>query len=101
MGIVTEQLKKPAVVVNGGGGHSVDEIQKVVHDGKGRAWLAADVTPGGLAIGTYMPVPFGKRPLLVATQGAVGEMLSKVNWSLTDEQLGYKGESSAPAASFD
>ena len=101
MGIFTEQLKKPAVVVKGGVGPSVDEMQKVVHDGKGRVWLAADMTPGGLAIGTCTPVPFSKRPLFLATQGAVGEMLSKANWSLMDKRIDFTGGSSMQAASFD
>ena len=87
MGIFTEQLKKPTVVIKGGVGPSVDEMQKVVDDGKGWVWVAADMTPGGLAIGTYTSVPFGKRPLLVAKQGAVDEMLSKVNWSLMDKRI--------------
>merc|ERR1711953_1385176 len=44
------QMKNPMFVTKGGIGYGVDETQKVVDDGKGWVWIAAEMSPGGLAI---------------------------------------------------
>ena len=49
-------------------------------DGKGWVWLAAEMSPGGLAVELFKSVPFGKRAILVATQSNVDELFQKVNW---------------------
>lgn len=41
-------------VTKGGVGYGVDETQKVVDDGKGWVWLAAEMSPGG-ACGCMTP----------------------------------------------
>ncbi|CAE8732911.1 unnamed protein product [Polarella glacialis] len=76
------QMKNPMFVTKGGVGYGVDETLKVVDDGKGWVWLAAEMSPGGLAIELFKSVPFGKRALLVAKQSDVDEMFSKVNWAV-------------------
>ncbi|CAE8725774.1 unnamed protein product [Polarella glacialis] len=76
------QRKNPMFVTKGGVGYGVDETLKVVDDGKGWVWLAAEMSPGGLAIELFKSVPFGKRALLVAKQSDVNEMFSKVNWAV-------------------
>jgi hypothetical protein len=75
-----EQMKNPMFVTKGGVGYGVDESQKVVDDGKGWVWLAAEMSPGGLALELFKSVPFGKRAILVAKQSNVDEMFAKVNW---------------------
>jgi len=75
-----EQMKNPMFVSKGGGGYGVDESQKVVDDGKGWVWLAAEMSPGGLALELFKSVPFGKRAILVAKQSNVDELFAKVNW---------------------
>jgi len=45
-----EQFKAPMFVTKGGIGYGVDETQKVEDDGKGWVWLAAEMSPGGLAL---------------------------------------------------
>merc|ERR1712066_368142 len=57
-----------------------NETEKVFDDGKGWVWLAADMSPGGLAVQLYTSVPYGKRPLLVAKRSEVDTMFAKVNW---------------------
>ncbi|CAE8693485.1 unnamed protein product [Polarella glacialis] len=79
---LTVQMKNPMFVTKGGVGYGVDETLKVVDDGKGWVWLAAEMSPGGLAIELFKSVPFGKRALLVAKQSDVEEMFSKVNWAV-------------------
>merc|ERR1711933_186825 len=74
------QMKNPMFVTKGGVGYGVDETQKVVDDGKGWVWLAAEMSPGGLAVELFKSVPYGKRAILVAKQSNVDEMFSKVNW---------------------
>ena len=37
----------PRFVTKAGVGYGVDETQKVVDDGKGWVWLAAEMSPGG------------------------------------------------------
>merc|ERR1712187_26011 len=64
-----------------------DDTQKVVDDGKGWVWLAADMSPGGLAVQLYTSVPYGKRPLLVAKRSDVDGMFAKVNWGLMDKRI--------------
>merc|ERR1712113_691488 len=81
------QMKNPMFVSKGGGGYGVDETQKVVDDGKGWVWVAADMSPGGLAFNVYKSVPYGKRPVLVAKQSNVDEMFEKVDWSLMDKRI--------------
>jgi len=72
------QMKLGKYIVKGGPGN--DEAQKVLDDGKGWVWLAADMTPGGLGLALYRSVPYGKRPLLVAKSGDVDGMFAKANW---------------------
>jgi len=77
-----EQMKNPMFVTKGGVGYGVDETQKVTDDGKGRVWLAAEMSPGGLALELFKSVPYGKRALLVAKSSNVQEMFDKVNWDV-------------------
>merc|ERR1712146_623905 len=81
------QMKNPMFVTKGGVGYGVDETQKVVDDGKGWVWLAAEMSPGGLAVEMFKSVPFGKRALLVAKSSNVDEMFDKVNWELMDKRI--------------
>merc|ERR1712127_758020 len=68
-------------------GPAVDETEKVDNDGKGWVWLAADMSPGGLAVALYTAVPYGKRPLLVAKTSDVDGMFDKVNWNVVLERF--------------
>merc|ERR1711879_439332 len=61
-----EQMKLGKFVGKGGVGPFTDEADKVVDDGKGWIWLAADMTPGGLYLQLFTSIPYGKRPLIVA-----------------------------------
>merc|ERR1719305_737944 len=81
------QMKNPMFVVKGGVGYGVDETQKVEDDGKGWVWLAAEMSPGGLAVELFKSVPYGKRPLLVAKADNIDEMFEKVNWDLMDKRI--------------
>jgi len=63
MELLKEQMKSPAFVVKGG--PAIDELEKVEDDGKGWVWLAAEMSPGGLAVELFKSVPYGKRSLLV------------------------------------
>jgi len=74
------QMKNPMFVTKAGGGYGIDETQKVADDGKGWVWLAAEMSPGGLAVELFKSVPYGKRALLVAKQSNVDELFDKVNW---------------------
>merc|ERR1712187_678055 len=76
------QMKNPMFVTKGGVAYGVDETQKVVDDGKGWVWLAAEMSPGGLAVEMFKSVPFGKRALLVAKSSNVDELFDKVNWDV-------------------
>merc|ERR1712060_338686 len=78
--LLQEQMKVGKYVVKAGGGLGADDSQKVVDDGKGWVWLAADMTPGGLGVALYKSIPYGLRPLLVAKKDNVDEMFAKVNW---------------------
>merc|ERR1712242_423309 len=60
------QMANPMFVTKGGVGYGVDESQKVLNDNKGWVWLAAEMSPGGLAVELFQSVPFGKRAILVA-----------------------------------
>merc|ERR1712008_160771 len=51
---------KHAVRLKGGIGYGVDETLKVEDDGKGYIWLAAEMSPGGLALETFRSTPYGK-----------------------------------------
>jgi len=82
-----EQMKNPMFVTKGGIGYGVDETKKVIDDGKGWVWLAAEMSPGGLAIELFKSVPFGKRALLVAKQSNVDELFAKVNWELVTQRI--------------
>lgn len=82
MANLKEQMANPMFVTKGGGGYGVDETQKVVNDGKGWVWLAAEMSPGGLAVELFQSVPYGKRALIVAKQNNVDELFSKVNWDV-------------------
>merc|ERR1712187_142743 len=75
-----EQMKNPMFVTKAGVGYGVDETQKVEDDGKGWVWLAAEMSPGGLALELFKAVPYGKRALFVAKSNAVDEAFDKVNW---------------------
>jgi len=77
-----EQMANPMFVTKGGVGYGVDESQKVVNDNKGWVWLAADMSPGGLAVELFQSVPYGKRALLVAKQANVAELFDVVNWDV-------------------
>ena len=72
------QMANPMFVTKGGVGYGVDETQKVVDDGKGWVWLAAEMSPGGLALELFKSVPYGKRALLVAKQSNVDELFNSV-----------------------
>jgi len=76
------QMKNPMFVSKGGVGYGVDESQKVSDDGKGWVWLAAEMSPGGLAVELFKSVPYGKRALIVAKASNVDELFSKVNWDV-------------------
>jgi len=86
------QMKNPMFVSKGGVGYGVDESQKVTDDGKGWVWLAAEMSPGGLAVELFKSVPYGKRALIVAKASDVDEMFAKVNWDVAlaniDKTLG-------------
>ena len=82
MASLKEQMANPMFVTKGGGGYGVDETQKVDNDGKGWVWLAAEMSPGGLAVELFQSVPYGKRALLVAKQSNVNELFDKVNWDV-------------------
>merc|ERR1712242_241266 len=82
-----EQMKNPMFVTKGGIGYDVDETQKVEDDGKGWVWLAAEMSPGGLAVELFKSVPYGKRALLVAKSSNVDEMFDKVNWDIMDKRI--------------
>ena len=75
-----EQMANPMFVTKGGVGYGVDETQKVEDDGKGWVWLAAEMSPGGLAVELFKSVPYGKRAILVAKRSNVDELFQKVNW---------------------
>merc|ERR1712127_477117 len=77
------QMANPMFVTKGGVGYGVDETQKVVNDNKGWVWLAAEMSPGGLAVELFQSVPYGKRALLVAKQANVDELFSVINWDVT------------------
>jgi len=81
------QMKNPMFVTKGGIGYGVDETQKVEDDGKGWVWIAAEMSPGGLALELFKSVPFGKRAILVAKSSNVDEMFEKVNWGLMDKRI--------------
>lgn len=52
-------------------------------DGNGWIWAVADLTvQDGLSLELRKSVPYGLRALLVAKQGAVGEMFEKLNWGV-------------------
>merc|ERR1712107_139420 len=53
---LVEQMKSPMFVSKGGIGYGVDETQKVEDDGKGWVWLAAEMSPGGLAVELFKSV---------------------------------------------
>merc|ERR1719305_1122022 len=74
------QMANPMFVTKGGVGYGVDETQKVVNDNKGWVWLAAEMSPGGLALELFQSVPYGKRALIVAKQSNVNEVFDKINW---------------------
>merc|ERR1712146_476300 len=87
MPILKEQMKNPMFVTKGGVGYGVDETAKVVDDGKGWVWIAAEMSPGGLAIELFKSVPFGKRALFVAKASNVDEMFEKINWDIMDKRI--------------
>ena len=52
------QMKNPMFVTKGGVGYGIDETQKVEDDGKGWVWLAAEMSPGGLALELFLYPPW-------------------------------------------
>jgi len=76
-----------AMITKAGAPYGSDETQRVVDDGKGWIWLAADMSPGGLAMQMYTSTPYGKRPVMVAKKGQEDEMLSKINWDIMDKRV--------------
>merc|ERR1712060_320227 len=68
-------------------GYGVDETAKVVDDGKGWVWIAAEMSPGGLAIELFKSTPYGKRALFCAKSSNVDEMFDKINWGLMDKRI--------------
>ena len=76
------QMANPMFVTKAGVGYGVDETQKVVNDNKGWVWLAAEMSPGGLALELFQSVPYGKRALIVAKQSNVNEVFDKINWDV-------------------
>ena len=67
---------------------------QVEDDGKGWVWLAAEMSPGGLAVELFKSVPYGKRTILVAKQSNVDELFQKVGMSVAFDAVasrGYKG----------
>merc|ERR1711928_259504 len=68
-------------------GFGVDETKKVLDDGKGYIWLAAEMSPGGLALETFKSTPFGKRALFCAKADNVEEMFDKINWDIMDKRI--------------
>mmetsp|Transcript_94825 Transcript_94825/g.268070 ORF Transcript_94825/g.268070 Transcript_94825/m.268070 type:complete len:228 (+) Transcript_94825:75-758(+) len=83
-----DQMKNPMFVTKGGVGYGADELQKVVDDGKGWVWLAADMSPNGMAVELLTSVPYGKRAILVARQNNVDELFAKVNWDQATTNIG-------------
>merc|ERR1712066_407687 len=81
------QMKNPMFVTKGGIGYGIDETKKVVDDGKGWVWIAAEMSPGGLAIELFKSTPFGKRALFCAKSSNVDEMFDKINWDLMDKRI--------------
>jgi len=86
--LATFMKETPAqMITKGGAEYGKDETERVVDDGKGWVWLAADMSPGGLAMQMYTSVPYGKRPVMVAKKGDVDGMLSKINWDIMDKRV--------------
>mmetsp|Transcript_7922 Transcript_7922/g.11013 ORF Transcript_7922/g.11013 Transcript_7922/m.11013 type:complete len:224 (+) Transcript_7922:96-767(+) len=81
------QMKNPMFVTKGGVGYGVDETMKVVDDNKGYTWIAAEMSPGGLAIELFQSVPYGKRALFCCKKGMEDEMFQKINWALMDKRI--------------
>merc|ERR1711976_947159 len=77
----------PAFISKGGIGYAVDETQKVEDDGKGYIWVAAEMSPGGLALETFKSTPYGKRALFCSKKDNVGELFEKINWDLMDKRI--------------
>jgi len=75
-------MEKPKSVTKGGVGYGVDETRKVLNDGMGWVWVAAEMSPEGLVFRLLQSVPYGLRAVLVARQGNVNELFSKVNWNV-------------------
>ena len=74
-------------ISKGGIGFGVDETKKVLDDGKGYIWLAAEMSPGGLALETFKSTPYGKRALFCAKVGGAGELWEKINWDKVEERI--------------
>jgi len=87
MASLKEQMKNPMFVTKGGVGYGTDEMSKVVDDGKGWVWIAAEMSPGGLAIELFKSTPYGKRALFCAKSSNVDEMFDKINWGLMDKRI--------------
>jgi hypothetical protein len=82
-----EQMKNPMFVTKAGVGYGVDEMTKVADDGKGYVWIAAEMSPGGLAIEMFKSVPYGKRALFCAKSDNVDEMFEKIDWSIMNKRI--------------
>merc|ERR1711924_375369 len=65
------------MITKGGAEYGKDETERVVDDGKDWVWVAADMSPGGLAMQMYTSVPYGKRPVMVAKKGILTSCLRR------------------------
>merc|ERR1711879_749235 len=69
------------------GGPGSDETTKVLDDGRGIVWLAADMTPGGLNLALFKSIPYGKRPLIAVKANDVDGSFDKMNWAKALERV--------------
>merc|ERR1711941_195421 len=92
-----EQMKSPMFVTKGGVGYGTDEMSKVADDGKGWVWIAAEMSPGGLAIELFKSTPYGKRALFCAESNNVDEMFAKIIWDLMDKRIDTTGRPAGEA----
>merc|ERR1712039_751677 len=79
------QMKLGKYITKAGPGN--DEAAKVLDDGRGLVWLAADMTPGGLNLALYKAIPYGKRPLIVAKSADVDGDFNKINWDVALKRI--------------
>merc|ERR1711862_514002 len=80
-----EQMKLGKYISKGGPGD--DEMTKVLDDGRGIVWLAADMTPGGLNLALFKSIPYGKRPLIAVKADDIDGSFDKMNWAKALERV--------------